>query len=89
MRRQVQSSLEVLRSATINAARMLRQEKFLGQIAPGFAADLLILDTNPLDDISILDMSEEYLLATIKDGHIQVSRWSKLHFDLDKAVNIA
>lgn len=47
--------VKILQSATINAARMLRQEQFLGQIKPGFAADLLVLARNPLEDIRVLD----------------------------------
>lgn len=89
LRRQVQTSLEVLRSATVNAARMLRQDKFLGQIAPGFAADMLILNANPLEDITILDVPEKHVLATIKDGRVHASRWSKLETDLHRIVNIA
>lgn len=89
LRRQVQSSLEVLRSATVNAARLLRQDQFLGQISPGFAADLLILDANPLDDITILDVPEQHVLATVKGGRVYVSRWSKLETDLHRTVKIA
>lgn len=89
LRRQVQSSLEVLRSATVNAARMLRQDKFLGQISPGFAADLLILNANPLEDITIFDVPEKHVLATIKDGRVHASRWSKLETDLYRTVKIA
>lgn len=89
LRGQVQSSLEVLRSATVNAAQMLRQDKFLGKISPGFAADLLILNANPLEDITILDEPEKNVLATIKDGRVHASRWSKLETDLHRIVNIA
>jgi imidazolonepropionase-like amidohydrolase len=40
----------VLRAATINGARMLGRDD-LGSIESGKAADLLVLDANPLDDI--------------------------------------
>jgi imidazolonepropionase-like amidohydrolase len=43
--------LEALRSATLNAARMIDRESDFGSIAPGMRADLLILDANPLEDI--------------------------------------
>ncbi|CAI7631097.1 unnamed protein product [Penicillium pancosmium] len=68
LRRQVRSSLEVLRSATVNAARMLRQDKLLGEIFQSFAADLLIMNANPLEDLTILDGPEKNVLATLKDG---------------------
>lgn len=89
LRRQVQSSEDILRSATVNAARLLRQEKFLGQVSPGFAADLLILNDNPLEDITILDAPEKHVLATIKDGRVLVSRWSELRTDIKRLTNLA
>lgn len=42
---------DVIRAATINAARMIGREKEQGTIETGKVADLLILDANPLDNI--------------------------------------
>src|SRR5262245_6336752 len=42
---------DIIKAATINAARMIGREKDLGTIEEGKVADLLILDANPLDDI--------------------------------------
>ncbi|HEX9166465.1 MAG TPA: amidohydrolase family protein [Gemmatimonadales bacterium] len=42
---------EVLAAATINPARVMGLSDSMGTIAPGQAADLLLLDTNPLEDI--------------------------------------
>ncbi|GGF54311.1 amidohydrolase family protein [Alteromonas lipolytica] len=39
---------EVLKSATVNAAAVIKQDKALGKIAPGFKADMLLLADNPL-----------------------------------------
>jgi imidazolonepropionase-like amidohydrolase len=44
--------LEALQTATINPARMLGQEQRRGSIAAGKVADLIVLDANPLADIS-------------------------------------
>ncbi|KAK7752353.1 hypothetical protein SLS62_005689 [Diatrype stigma] len=74
IRRQVLSSLEVLRSATVNAARLLGQEEFLGRVAEGFAADVLILRENPLEDVGILADPESHVLAVIKNGRVYESR---------------
>jgi imidazolonepropionase-like amidohydrolase/ABC-type multidrug transport system permease subunit len=41
-----------LEAATANAARLLRADKRIGSIERGKDADLLIVDGNPLDDIS-------------------------------------
>jgi len=60
----------LLRQATTNPAKMLKQEGRLGIIAPGAIADLLILDRNPLQDITVLDRPELYLKAVYKEGRL-------------------
>ena len=60
---------------------MLRQEKKLGQLQPGFEADILVLNTDPLVDMTVFDRPEQHLLAVIKEGRVFVSRWSKLPQD--------
>ncbi|OKL61769.1 hypothetical protein UA08_02467 [Talaromyces atroroseus] len=82
LRAKVLTPLQVLQSATINPARLCKQEAFLGQIKPGFAADLLVLTQNPLQDITILDDPDRHLLAVIKEGYVHASRWSKLPEDI-------
>jgi imidazolonepropionase-like amidohydrolase len=44
--------IEILRTATINVARFLKQEKQWGSIAVGKRADLVLLEANPLQDIN-------------------------------------
>lgn len=46
------SPREALQTATVNAARMVGMDKEQGTIEPGKLADLLILDADPLADIS-------------------------------------
>ena len=41
-----------LQAATLNAARLLRVDNRVGAIRPGNDADLLVVDGNPLDDIT-------------------------------------
>jgi hypothetical protein len=43
---------KALQIATFNAARLLKQEKDLGSIAPGKRADLLLVEGNPAEHIS-------------------------------------
>jgi len=44
-----------LQAATYNAARLLRQESHIGSIRVGNDADLLLVDGNPLEDISAVE----------------------------------
>ncbi|KAL7907810.1 hypothetical protein GGI35DRAFT_470332 [Trichoderma velutinum] len=85
IRAQALSAVKILQGATVNAARMLNQANFLGQIKDGFAADLLVLNANPLEDITILDEPEKHILAVLKNGRVYKSRWTKLPEDVARA----
>lgn len=62
---------EVLRSATVTAARVLGREKDLGRVAPGYVADLVAVRGNPLEDITTL----EHPVVVIKEGVIAANRF--------------
>ena len=47
--------METIQAATVNAAKLLRVEGELGQIAPGFHADIVAFDNNPLEDVTVLE----------------------------------
>ncbi|MGR7003236.1 amidohydrolase family protein [Yinghuangia aomiensis] len=47
-------NLRVLQSVSTTAARLVQAEDRLGQIAPGFTADLIAVDGDPLRDISAM-----------------------------------
>jgi imidazolonepropionase-like amidohydrolase len=64
----VLDSPTILRQATTNPAKMMNQEGRLGTIAPGAIADILVLERNPLEDITVLDRPELYLKAVFKEG---------------------
>lgn len=81
LRAWVLDSKVVLQGATVNAAKMLGQEKLLGQVKDGFAADLVFLNQNPLQDVAILAQPERYMLAVVKNGRVYMSRWSRLPED--------
>lgn len=82
VRSRVLTPIQILRSATVNAARLLMQEDQLGQVKEGFMADLLILDANPLDDITVLDRGEQSILGVVKGGRVMTTRWEKLKVDV-------
>ncbi len=58
------SPMEALQAATLNPARYLGREKDLGTIETGKLADLVLLDANPLDDIS----NTQKIRAVIMNG---------------------
>ena len=59
-----------VRAATTEAARLLRLEGQVGAIVPGAYADLLVVDGNPLDDLSLLTRPDASLSAIAKAGQI-------------------
>jgi imidazolonepropionase-like amidohydrolase len=59
------SELETIQTATTNPAEYFNIQDSLGRIKSGFIADLIVLDKNPLDDIS----NTKSIHAVIKDGH--------------------
>jgi len=44
---------QALRTATTNAAELLGKEKELGAVAPGYFADLVAVEGDPLSDINV------------------------------------
>jgi imidazolonepropionase-like amidohydrolase len=58
--------LQAIQAATINSATLLKQESQLGQIAEGYLADIIAVDGNPLDNVSVL----ESVSFVMKDGKI-------------------
>jgi imidazolonepropionase-like amidohydrolase len=67
-------AIDVIRSATTVAAALLRREGELGVIAPGAVADLIVLDGNPLEDLSLLAGQGEAVPAVMKDGRFVKDR---------------
>ncbi|HEX8481280.1 MAG TPA: amidohydrolase family protein [Allosphingosinicella sp.] len=49
------SPAEAIASATTGAARLLGMEREVGRIAPGFSADLIAVDGDPLRDVRVLE----------------------------------
>ncbi|CAR22294.1 KLTH0C11968p [Lachancea thermotolerans CBS 6340] len=70
IRGKVQSARDVLLSATVTPAEMNGLGNKLGQVKPGFIANLLMMKSNPLEDVSIMDEPETNLVFVMKEGRI-------------------
>lgn len=58
----------VIRSATIDAAKVIRREGELGVIAPGAFADLIVVEGNPLEDLSLLTHQGAHMPLIMQGG---------------------
>jgi imidazolonepropionase-like amidohydrolase len=61
---------EILRSATAVNAELIGKHGVLGVIAPGAMADLIVVDGNPLHDLTLLQGQGEHLRMIMKAGRL-------------------
>jgi imidazolonepropionase-like amidohydrolase len=62
---------QALRTATTNAAELLGKEHELGAVAPGYLADLVAVEGDPLADINVV---LNHVAWVMKDGAVVVDR---------------
>lgn len=62
---------QALETATVNGAAILGQEQSLGRIAPGYFADIVAVDGDPLADIDVLI---DHVKWVMKDGRVVVDK---------------
>jgi imidazolonepropionase-like amidohydrolase len=74
IRARVLPAAEILRSATVVNAEILGRTGELGVVAPGALADLLVVDGNPLEDVSRLADPERHLDVILRGGDVVLSR---------------
>ena len=68
IRNRVLPAAEVIRSATSVAARLLRKEGEIGSLTPGTWADLIVVNGNPLDDISLFTGQGKHIPLILQQG---------------------
>ncbi len=78
------SSLQAIRSATLNGAEHLGMAKEIGSLETGKLADMLILDANPLDDIR----NTEKIKFVIINGRIYDTETMNETISREKARNL-
>ena len=57
-------AIEAIRAATIRAGEVIDRQDRVGRLRPGYFADLVAVDGNPLEDITVL----EHVAAVVKGG---------------------
>lgn len=60
------SPMDAIRTATVNAAELLRMENRIGSLEKGFIADIVAVKGNPLNDITLL----QNISFVMKEGKI-------------------
>ena len=70
MRIELDDPANVIRSATRINAELLNQGGSLGVIAPGAYADLLVVDGDPLSDLTVMTNPQRNLKLIMKGGVI-------------------
>jgi imidazolonepropionase-like amidohydrolase len=58
--------MDAIRTATVNAAELLRMENRIGSLEKGFFADIIAVKGNPLNDITLL----QNISFVMKEGKI-------------------
>lgn len=61
---------EVIAAATSVAARLLRMEGLVGSVQPGAFADLVVVDGDPLADLSLLTGQGAHMPVIVKAGRV-------------------
>jgi imidazolonepropionase-like amidohydrolase len=74
LRSEVLAPIEIIRSATIVGAEIVRMQGKLGVIEPGAIADLIVIDGNPLKDLGLFQNQGEHLSVIMKGGRLHKMR---------------
>lgn len=70
------STIKVIQHATGNNARILGQEESLGKVRPGFLADLIVVNGNPLENIKVLYPTGVDVVRDGKQVHTGGVEWT-------------
>ncbi|KAJ5595163.1 uncharacterized protein N7459_001371 [Penicillium hispanicum] len=84
----VSKPVEVLRSATVNPAKMMEWQDSIGQIKEGFYVDIVILNKNPFEDVAVFNEPKKYILGVIKDRCVYKSRRDILPEDSETPIRV-
>lgn len=68
IRANIQGNLQAIQGATINAAELVERVGEIGEISVGARADLVIVDGDPLEDITVVSEFEKHRVHVIQGG---------------------
>lgn len=71
LRAQVLPRHDVIRAATLDAAKVLQMEGQIGCIEPGAFADLIVMNKNPLDDMACMTEQGKHMSLIMKQGRLR------------------
>lgn len=74
LRGEVQAPFEVLKSATSVNAEIVQRKGELGQVTPGALADLILIDGDPMTDLSVFEHSSETVRLVMLNGRVRRDR---------------
>jgi imidazolonepropionase-like amidohydrolase len=74
LRIQVLSPMEIIRSATLVGAQVLRREGELGCLRPGAFADLLVVEGDPLKDLAVFQKAATHVKAIVQGGRFHKNK---------------
>ena len=74
IRQAVLSPMEIIKSATLIGADILRMPGKVGTLKPGAFADMIVVDGNPLKNLALLTEQGKYLSMIMKGGRMHKNR---------------
>ena len=74
LRGEVQRPVDVLRSATSVNAELVQRKGELGQITPGALADMVLVEGDPMRDLSVFEHSARTIRLVMLGGKIRRNR---------------
>lgn len=70
LKREVLSAHEVIVAATMTNAELFNMSDQIGVIQPGYLADLLVIEGNPLEDLNLLQEQGRYMSIIMQGGRL-------------------
>jgi imidazolonepropionase-like amidohydrolase len=74
LRQAAQTPVQILQSATIQAARLMRQEGQIGQLVAGAWADLIVVEGDPTVDASVMANPGRHIKLLMQAGRRVIDR---------------